>query len=231
VDHTEEFVNGSGKLTIPTSKFLGLTGIPAVSTDELKNTRDLIAAFSIFFKTDVNPQHYMEIIRKNVVPAGYRLVHINFFLSTLLGNIATLEEEPTYKIKYADPFAKCALPSVTIDSIKYGDDWFDAFYRIDDLGNAQLFNFDPKRVEYQQECVYGLSTHNSRAKITRTSNAALLLTPTFEEFMATIGSTDTMPYSTMLKIDDFVDIKINIASNKYIKDPILFVVSPQSRIS
>jgi len=231
VDKTTEFYTKQNSLVVPASQFFNTTGSPAVSETELYNIRNLIAAFSIFMKTDVSPLHYMEIIRKNVVPAGYRLIHINFIMTKMLGNIAQLAVPPSYKMKYGDSRSQCIIPPVTVDSIKYGDDWFDAFYRIEDLGNAQLFNFEPERIEYHQACTYSLSSHQTRVNITRTANTAVLMTPSFEEFMQTIGSTELQPWSTMLKIADFDNIKIDPYRNKYVKDPILFVVSPQTRVN
>ena len=228
INRTFEFASNNGKLTVGADQFIGSTGEPFITKEELLNVRDLIAAFSIFFKTDIRPDHYMEIIRKNVVPAGYRLIHISFFISELLGNLASLVKQPDYKIKYEDPRSKCVLPPVTIDDIKYGDEWFDAFYKIDDLGNAQLGNWEPNTRQYYEECTYSLSTHATRVVVKGFSTLPILRTPSYLEFMNTIGSTEQDPQGSMLTLSDFYDVKLDPTKVKNNREPLLFVVSPQS---
>jgi hypothetical protein len=62
---------------IDASRFYDINGIQLVTAARLESTKQLISMFSIYFMNNVRPDIYMDTIRKTVVPAGYKTIHID----------------------------------------------------------------------------------------------------------------------------------------------------------
>jgi hypothetical protein len=86
---------------IDATRFYDINGNQLVTSAQLESTKQLISMFSIYFMNNVRPDIYMDTVRKTVVPAGYKTIHIDSkpVFVRYSGEFYVIPQE-TNKIKY-----------------------------------------------------------------------------------------------------------------------------------